>query len=61
MKKIRITQVKSGIDRPERQKRTLKALGLTKLHASKEVEATPQVLGMVEKVHHLVKVEEATN
>ncbi len=61
MKKIRITQVKSGIDRPERQKRTLKALGLTKMHASKEVEATPQVLGMVEKVHHLVKVEEAGN
>lgn len=58
MKKIRITQVKSGIDRPERQKLTLKALGLSKMHASKEVEATPQILGMVEKVHHLVKVEE---
>ena len=58
MAKIKITQVKSGIDRPERQKRTLKALGLTKLHATKEVEATPQILGMVEKVHHLIKVEE---
>lgn len=58
MKKIKITQVKSGIDRPERQKLTLKALGLNKLNASKEVEATPQILGMVEKVHHLVKVEE---
>ena len=58
MAKIKITQVKSGIDRSERQKKTLKALGLTKLHATKEVEATPQVLGMVNKVSHLVTVEE---
>jgi large subunit ribosomal protein L30 len=58
MKKIKITQVKSGIDRSERQKLTLKALGLKKMHASKEVEATPQILGMVKKVDHLVKVEE---
>jgi large subunit ribosomal protein L30 len=58
MAKIKITQVKSAIDRPERQKRTLKALGLKKLNASREVEATPQVLGMVRKVDHLVKVEE---
>lgn len=58
MKKIRITQVKSGIDRSERQKLTLKALGLNKVNASKEVEATPQILGMVKKVDHLVKVEE---
>ena len=58
MKKISITQIKSGIDRPERQKLTLKALGLNKLNASKEVEATPQILGMVRKVDHLVKVEE---
>jgi large subunit ribosomal protein L30 len=58
MKKIKITQVKSGIDRSERQKQTLVALGLKKLHASREVEATPQILGMVNKVSHLVKVEE---
>jgi large subunit ribosomal protein L30 len=58
MKKIKITQIKSGIDRPERQKQTLLALGLKKMNASKEVEATPQVLGMVRKVEHLVKVEE---
>ena len=57
MAKIKITQVKSAIDRPERQKLTLKALGLNKLNASKEVEATPQILGMVEKVSHLVSVE----
>ena len=58
MAKIKIKQVKSGIDRPERQKLTLKALGLNKLNAIKEVEATPQILGMVEKVKHLVTVEE---
>ena len=58
MAKIKITQVKSGIDRPERQKLTLKALGLNKMNASKEVEATPQILGMITKVSHLVQVEE---
>jgi large subunit ribosomal protein L30 len=58
MKKIRITQIKSGIDRSERQKQTLIALGLKKLNATKEVEATPQILGMVNKVNHLIKVEE---
>ena len=57
MAKIKITQVKSGIDRPERQKQTLLALGLKKMHATKEVEATPQILGMVRTVEHLVKVE----
>ena len=57
MAKIKITQIKSGIDRPERQKLTLIALGLKKLHSTKEVEATPQILGMVRKVEHLVKVE----
>jgi large subunit ribosomal protein L30 len=57
MKKIKITQVKSGIDRSERQKLTLKALGLNKMNATKEVEATPQILGMVKKVNHLVRVE----
>jgi large subunit ribosomal protein L30 len=58
MKKIKITLVKSPIDRPERQKLTLQALGLNKLNASKEVEATPQILGMVRKVEHMVSVEE---
>ena len=58
MKKIKVTQVKSIIDRPERQKRTVEALGLKKMNASVEVEATPQILGMVRKVKHLVKVEE---
>jgi large subunit ribosomal protein L30 len=58
MKKLKITKVKSVIDRPERQKRTMQALGLNKVNASVEVEATPQILGMVRKVNHLVKVEE---
>lgn len=58
MKKVKITQVKSAIDRPERQKLTLKALGLNKMNASKEIEATPQVLGMIRKVEHLITVEE---
>ncbi|MEO6932683.1 MAG: 50S ribosomal protein L30 [Chitinophagaceae bacterium] len=60
MKKIKITQVKSAIDRPERQKLTLKALGLLKMNASREVEATEQILGMVRKVNHLITVEELT-
>ena len=57
MAKIKITQVKSAIDRPHRQKNTLKALGLKKMHQTVEHEATPQILGMVKKVEHLVKTE----
>ena len=59
MKKIKITLVKSPIDRPERQKLTLKALGLGKLNSTKEVEASAQILGMVRTVNHLVTVEDA--
>lgn len=58
MKKIKVTQTSSVIDRPERQKRTMVALGLNKMNATVEVEATPQILGMVRKVNHLIKVEE---
>ena len=58
MKKIKITQVKSGIDRSERQKLTLKALGLKKINATKEAEATPKILRKIKKVDHLVTVEE---
>ena len=58
MAKIKITQVKSVIDRSERQKRTVAALGLKKLNWTVEVEATPQILGMVTKVNHLIKVEQ---
>lgn len=57
MKKIKVTQTKSAIKRPENQKRTLIALGLNKINRSKEVEATPQILGMIRTVNHLIKVE----
>ena len=57
MSKIKITQIKSSIDRPERQKATLRALGLNKMHQTVEHEATPQILGMVKKIQHLVKTE----
>jgi large subunit ribosomal protein L30 len=58
MKTIRITLVKSIIDRPETAKRTVAALGLKKMNATVEVEATPQILGMVKRVGHLLRVEE---
>jgi len=58
MSKIKVTQVKSVIDRSKKQKATIQALGLKKINASVEHEATPQVLGMVAKVKHLVIVEE---
>lgn len=55
--KIKIKQIKSSIKYPERQQRTMEALGLKKIHQEVEKEATPQILGMIEKVKHLVKVE----
>lgn len=58
MKKIKITLIKSPIDRSERQKLTVRALGLNKTNSTKEVVATPQILGMIRKVTHLLKVEE---
>ncbi len=58
MAKIRITQTKSKIGQTLRQKRTLEALGLKKLNQTVELEATPQILGMVRKVSHLLQVEE---
>ena len=57
MSKIKIIQVKSSIDRPQRQKATLKALGLNKISQSVEHEENPQILGMIKKVAHLVKIE----
>ena len=58
MTKLKITQVRSAINRPSRQKKTLVALGITKLNRPREIESSPQVLGMIEKVKHLLKVEE---
>jgi large subunit ribosomal protein L30 len=57
MAKIKITLIKSVIDRSERQKRTVEALGLRKINHSVEVEATAAIVGMVKKVNHLVAVE----
>lgn len=58
MAKIKITQVKSTIDRPWKQKATIEALGLKRIRHSVVHEVTPQILGMVEKVKHLVTIEE---
>lgn len=58
MAKLKIKQVKSGIDRPETQKRTLKALGFSKLNQVVEVEDNPAIMGMIKKVNHLVKIVE---
>ncbi len=58
MAKIVITQVRSAINRSARQKATIAALGIKKLHNPVEHEATPQILGMVRKVSHLIRVEE---
>ena len=56
MSKVKITQVRSTIDRPNNQKLTIKALGLGKIDKAVEVEFTPQIQGMVKKVNHLVVV-----
>lgn len=58
MAKVIVKQIKSLIDRPKRQRLTMEALGLRKMHASVEHEATPQIIGMINKVKHLVSVEE---
>lgn len=58
MKKLRIKQVRSGIGRPERQKRTLTALGFKRLNQTIEVEVSPQVQGMINKVLHLIEIVE---
>jgi len=58
MAKIKVTKVKSAINRTQRQKRTLLALGLKKIGQEVEHDATPNILGMVSKVNHLVSVEE---
>lgn len=57
MAKVKITQVKSGIKRTERQKQTLVALGIKRMHRPIEKEVSPAVQGMIDKVAHLLKVE----
>ena len=59
MRKVRITQIRSGIGRPQDQKDTLKSLGLRKMHQSAEVDMdNPCLAGMVNKVAHLLKIKE---
>ena len=57
MAKVKLTQVKSVIERPKKQKLTMQALGLTKIGRSVEVESNPAIEGMMRKVNHLIRVE----
>jgi len=59
MAKIKVTQLKSGIKKPQNQKRTLEALGLKRIGQVVEHDDTPNILGMINKVKHLVSIEEA--
>lgn len=59
MARVKITQIRSVIRRPETQVRTIKALGLGKINRTVEVDLTPQIEGMLRKVNHLVTVKEA--
>ena len=58
MAKIKVKQVRSSINRPARQKKTLQALGIKKMNQVVEHEATPQIMGMINKVQHLLEVSE---
>jgi large subunit ribosomal protein L30 len=57
--KLKVTLVRSGINRPELQKVTIRGLGLTRMHKSVVLNDTPAIRGMIRKVAHLVKVEAA--
>jgi large subunit ribosomal protein L30 len=58
MPKVRVTQTRSALGRIPGQKETLVGLGLNKLRATRELEDTPSIRGMIRKVAHLIKVEE---
>ncbi|UZR92387.1 50S ribosomal protein L30 [Chondrinema litorale] len=58
MAKVKITQIRSAIGKPKRQKLVITSLGLGKINKSREIELNPQIEGMISKVSHLVKVEE---
>ena len=58
MAKIRITQIKSSIGSTKSQKATMNALGLRNMHQTVEHETTPQIVGMINKMRHLIRVEE---
>ena len=55
--KLKVTLIRSGINRPQDQKDTIRGLGLTRLHKSVELNDTPAIRGMIRKVSHLVSVE----
>lgn len=57
MSKVKVTQIRSQIDRPQSQKDTIIALGLGKINKSKVHESNPQIQGMIDKVAHLISVE----
>lgn len=57
--KLKVTQIRSTIGRPERQKLTIKGLGLTRMHKTVVLEDTAAIRGMIRKVQHLVRVEPA--
>lgn len=57
-KKIKVTQIGSPIGRPDVQRKILIGLGLNKLHRTKELQDTPSIRGMINKVNHLVRVDE---
>ncbi len=61
MTKVRVKQVKSIINRPKDQERTLEALGLRRIGQERVHELTPQIKGMIDKVQHLITVEEIKN
>jgi large subunit ribosomal protein L30 len=56
--KVKVTQIGSPIGRPKDQRQTLKGLGLNKMHRTRELENTPSVRGMINKISHLVRVED---
>lgn len=60
MSKVRVTQIASALGRKPGQKGTLVGLGLNKLRATRDLEDTPSIRGMIRKVAHLIKVEELT-
>ena len=57
--KLKVTLIRSGINRPQRHKDTIKGLGLTRLHKSVVLNDTPAIRGMIRSVHHMVRVEPA--
>lgn len=59
MAKLKITQTKSVIGSPRRQRRSLEALGIRRMHQTVEHDDSPQIRGMIDRVKHLVEVEEA--